>query len=284
MRGPLFIGIAATAALCSGACSAQQLKSCFPARAINISGAWAITRVEQTKPLHQWDCLESGDLVSLAEGAPSGMLELLYRDGRVPQIYQKECPSRSQCADAYRVDAMQASPPSSGAFSDSIEFFESFFQRAEPKPVAGITRGPGAPHPSVLCPSADGTLDLSTALSGAASKFRVRFLPVDANAAPSTEFELRLDVDHKLVTDGFNLAPGLYLMQARDRDDMPEGKAYALIAAPAECAHLRQAFELAEAFTGSLPNEVSAQAILDFQSVYLQALALDPASAPTHER
>src|SRR5579863_5983810 len=123
MRGALFIGIVAIAALCSGACASEQLKSgrCFPALALEVvpEDAWkVVTHLEQPKQLRQWDCLESGDLVGLAEHASSGSLHILYLDGRV---FSKECPSRSQCVDAYKVEAMQASPPSRGGFWDGIE-------------------------------------------------------------------------------------------------------------------------------------------------------------------
>jgi hypothetical protein len=286
MRIGVFIAIATFATLCAQDGSAQpsQSKTCFPQRALHVSGSWTIVHLGQPYKLTPLDCLEDGDLIELDEGELSGAIDILYLDGTAPAIRPWNCRNRSECANAYRVEAPSAPPATRGRFAAVIEFFESFGRSGEQMPVSGITRGQVTLRPSVLCSSDDGTVDLSAALSGAPSKSRVRFLRPDAAALPPNEFPVHLDVDRRPSVDAFALPPGLYFIEVRDREDMLQGKAYALVASSADCPHLRDAFALARQFTASLPKDVGAEALLDFQSIYLQALAHDSKSAPTPER
>jgi len=153
----------------------------------------------------------------------------------------------------------------------------------EPRPVLGILRGSLAVLPSVLCPASDGAVDLAPALWGASGRYRVRFLLADKTGSLVGVFPLEYDTMQKPFIESFNLEPGLYLVDLQDRNGVSQGRALWLIASSAGCRHLVESFELARRYTQSWSADVSAQAALNFQSVYLQALAHDPFHAPVAE-
>ncbi len=288
------LGLVAGVAIVSGPCSAAEeppkTALCRDAAAeiLDIGGSWRVVRGDKTaanqEALTQWGCLDARDLIELAPDAPKGNLAIMYLD-RPDPIRLISCPTRIDCPNSFPVR-----PPNSngsaapGYVGKLLAFAASFLRNREPAPVPGILRGLMTIRPSVLCPEPDATLDLTPTLDGMLGRADIGFSREGAGASAASVFPLQFDHQRKPYVDAFGLSPGLYRINARNAVGVSEGEAFGLVASAASCARLAQSFELARQYTASWPAGTPARAALSFQSVYLQALAQDPANAPTQER
>jgi hypothetical protein len=287
------LGVAAGATVVSAPRSAaeepQKWGLCRKAAAeiLDIDGSWQVIRGAHTaaspEALTQWGCLDANDLIELAPDAPRGSLMIMYLDQ--PDVRQIPCPTRFDCANAFAVRPPSRDGSTAPGYARKLlAFAASFLRNREPAPVPGILRGLMTIRPSVLCPEPDATLDLTAALDGLLGRADVGFSPEGAGASAQTVFPLRFDRQRRPYIDEFRLSPGLYRINPRNAVGVSEGEGFGLVASVASCARLAQSFELARQYTATWPAGTPARAALNFQSVYLQALARDPANAPARER
>lgn len=272
----LLVVIVCATSLSAGTQPHLERRPCRDAMIIAMQGEW---RAHPSGiQLAKWSCVDHGQELALDESAPSGLITVAYHRGGKPPV-TIECPTREACRNAYRVEIPHDPSGEQSIAARIMVFFFAFFKGGEPVKVPGIVKA-ASPQTTVLCRTADGKVDLAPALRGEPGKYTVFMRSFQTPTGVSTH-SLRWESGPALIHDPAD-RPMLYELELRDANNLDQGRAVVLAANRPSCEALAQSFQRAVQWTETWPANTPGDAIRNFLTVYLQAIAQDPHRAP-HE-